>query len=197
MDSAVQVRELTKRFDAFTAVDHVSFEIQPGEIVGLLGPNGAGKTTTIQMLLGVTTPTSGEIRILGMDLRRDRERILEQVNFSSTYVSLPYSLTIWENLSVFAKLYRVPNPAARIDYLCSVFEIADIKHKLTRKLSSGQMTRLSLAKALLNDPKSRSGRGRQGPHLAQADPARQRPVDPVHVPQHARDGADVQSHPVS
>ncbi len=151
--AVVEVRELTKSFETTLAVDRISFDIGAGEIVGLLGPNGAGKTTTIQMLLGVTTPTSGSIRILGLDLRRDRERILEQVNFSSTYVSMPFSLTVEENLRIFARLYHVPNAAARIDEVVRIFEIDDFRTKLTRKLSTGQMTRVSLAKALLNQPK--------------------------------------------
>ncbi len=98
--SVVEVRKLTKRFERVTAVNEISFEIYQGEILGMLGPNGAGKTTTIQMLLGVTTPTSGQIRILGLDLNHRREEILGQVNFSSSYVSLPQSLTVWENLRV-------------------------------------------------------------------------------------------------
>ena len=151
--SVVEVRKLTKRFERVTAVNEISFEIYQGEILGMLGPNGAGKTTTIQMLLGVTTPTSGQIRILGMDLDRNREEILAQVNFSSSYVSLPQSLTVWENLRVFAQIYHVRNYREKIDRLLSVFEIAPLRDTVTRKLSTGQLTRVSLAKALLNDPK--------------------------------------------
>ncbi len=151
--SVVEVRKLTKRFERVTAVNEISFEIYQGEILGMLGPNGAGKTTTIQMLLGVTTPTSGEIRILGLDLNRRREEILGQVNFSSSYVSLPQSLTVWENLRVFAQLYHVKNYREKIDHLLSVFEITQLRNTVSRKLSTGQSTRVSLAKALLNDPK--------------------------------------------
>jgi len=151
--SVVEVRKLTKRFERVTAVNEISFEIYQGEILGMLGPNGAGKTTTIQMLLGVTTPTSGQIRILGLDLNRRREEILGQVNFSSSYVSLPQSLTVWENLRVFAQLYHVRNYREKIDRLLSVFEIAPLRDTVSRKLSTGQSTRVSLAKALLNDPK--------------------------------------------
>ncbi|HXC61259.1 MAG TPA: ATP-binding cassette domain-containing protein, partial [Nitrospiria bacterium] len=96
-DIVVEVKELTKRYDKLIAVDRVSFEIYQGEILGLLGPNGAGKTTMIQMLLGLLIPTTGEIKILGMDLARHREAILSQVNFSSAYVAMPYSLTVIEN----------------------------------------------------------------------------------------------------
>ncbi|HEY5594010.1 MAG TPA: ABC transporter ATP-binding protein, partial [Nitrospiria bacterium] len=151
--SVVEVRKLTKRFERVTAVNEISFEIYQGEILGMLGPNGAGKTTTIQMLLGVTTPTSGQIRILGLDLNRRREEILGQVNFSSSYVSLPQSLTVWENLRVFAQLYHVRNYREKILHLLSVFEISHLQDTVTRKLSTGQLTRVSLAKALLNDPK--------------------------------------------
>ena len=151
--TVVEVRNLTKRFERVTAVNGISFEIYQGEILGILGPNGAGKTTTIQMLLGVTTPTDGQIRIFGLDLARNREEILGRVNFSSTYVSLPQSLTVRENLRVFAQLYQVRNSREKIDHLLSVFEILHLRDTVTRKLSTGQLTRVSLVKALLNDPK--------------------------------------------
>lgn len=149
----VEVKGLTKVFNGLRAVDGISFEIYPGEIVGLLGPNGAGKTTTLQMLLGLTTPTSGEIKLFGLDLKHHRTHILQDVNFSSSYISLPYSLTVMENLLVFARLYGIKYPRERILELLRVFEIEDIKDKVVRKLSSGQITRVCLAKALLNDPK--------------------------------------------
>jgi ABC-2 type transport system ATP-binding protein len=152
-DSVVEVRKLTKRFDRVTAVDEISFDIYQGEILGVLGPNGAGKTTTIQMLLGITTPTGGQIRIFGQDLSRRREEILSQVNFSSSYVSLPQSLTVRENLRIFAQLYHVRNYKKRIDELLETFEITHLRDTVTRKLSTGQGTRVSLTKALLNDPK--------------------------------------------
>lgn len=149
----VEVRQLTKRFGDFTAVDHVSFDIQPGETVGLLGPNGAGKTTTFQMLLGVITPSEGSIHMFGMDLIKHREAILRQVNFSSTYISMPYALTVEENLRVTGKLYGLPDITRRIDDVVKKLEMEDIRQKLTRKLSSGQMTRLTLAKAVMTEPK--------------------------------------------
>ncbi|HET6466110.1 MAG TPA: ABC transporter ATP-binding protein [Nitrospiria bacterium] len=151
--TVVEVRNLTKRFERVTAVNEISFEIYQSEILGILGPNGAGKTTTIQMLLGVTTPTGGQIRIFGLDLARNREEILGRVNFSSTYVSLPQSLTVRENLRVFSQLYQVRNFREKIDHLLSVFEILHLRDTVTRKLSTGQLTRVSLVKALLNDPK--------------------------------------------
>ncbi len=148
-----EVRHLTKRFGDFTAVDDISFDIYPGETLGLLGPNGAGKTTTIQMLLGVITPTKGSIHMFGLDLAHHREQILKQVNFSSTYISMPYSLTAEENLRVIGKLYGLQAISSRIDDVVKKLEMEDIRHKLTRKLSSGQMTRLTLAKAVMTDPK--------------------------------------------
>lgn len=149
----VEIRNLVKRFDGTTAVDGVSFELFQGEILGLLGPNGAGKTTIIQMLLGLTSPDGGRIRILGMELGSQREEILQQVNFSSAYVSLPQSLTISENLNVFARLYGIRNPRERIREVLELFEMQDMADKLTRHLSSGQLTRVCMAKALLNSPR--------------------------------------------
>ena len=134
-------------------VDGVTFELYHGEILGLLGPNGAGKTTIIQMLLGLTTFDRGQIQILGMDLKSHKPEILQQVNFSSAYVALPQSLTIYENLYVFAQLYGVPNPAERIHEVLKLFEMDDLSDKLTRHLSSGQLTRACMAKALLNAPR--------------------------------------------
>ena len=151
-DPVVQVSQLTKRFGDFTAVDGVSFEIRPGEIVGLLGPNGAGKTTTIQMMLGLITPTAGSIRMFGLDLEEHREAIMHRINFSSTYISMPYSLTAEENLRVVAKLYGLTRVDQRIDGVVKQLEMEDFRSKLTRKLSSGQMTRLTLAKAILTEP---------------------------------------------
>jgi len=152
-DPIVEVRGLTKRFGEFTAVDGVSFEIHPGEILGLLGPNGAGKTTTIQMLLGLITPTAGSIRMFGLDLARHRETILSQINFSSIYISMPYSLTVEENLRVVARLYGLKDVRRHIDDVVKKLEMEEFRTKVTRKLSSGQMTRLTLAKAFLTEPK--------------------------------------------
>ncbi|MEX5214387.1 MAG: ABC transporter ATP-binding protein [Nitrospiraceae bacterium] len=153
MTPIVQVRRLTKRFGDFVAVNDISFDIQPGEILGLLGPNGAGKTTTIQMLLGLITPTSGTIRMFGLDLASHREAIMQQVNFSSTYISMPYSLTVEENLRVVARLYGLTHVEQRLDEVMKQLEMEEMRHKLTRRLSSGQMTRLTLAKAILTEPK--------------------------------------------
>ena len=149
----VEIRNLTKRFQDFTAVDNISFDIKEGEILGLLGPNGAGKTTTIHMLLGLITPTVGSIHIFGLDLAKHRETILRQVNFSSTYISMPFSLTVEENLKVIARLYELKHIQQRINDIVKKLEMEDIRHKLTRKLSSGQMSRLTLAKAIMTEPK--------------------------------------------
>lgn len=149
----LQVSHLRKQFGEFTAVDDVSFSIRPGEILGLLGPNGAGKTTTMHMLLGLITPTAGSIQIFGMDLATHREQILQQVNFSSTYISMPLALTVEENLWVVARLYGLSDIKRRVDEIVKKLEMEDFRQKITRKLSSGQMTRLTLAKAFLTEPK--------------------------------------------
>jgi len=149
----LQVANLSKRFGDFTAVNGVSFEIKPGEILGLLGPNGAGKTTTIHMLLGLITPSSGSISMFGLDLATQREQVLQQVNFSSTYISLPLALTVEENLWVVARLYGLSDIARRVDEVVKKLEMQEFRQKVTRKLSSGQMTRLTLAKAFLTEPK--------------------------------------------
>ena len=149
----LEVRNLTKTFGDFTAVNGISFALHPGEILGVLGPNGAGKTTTMHMLLGLITPTSGTISMFGMDLETHREAILQQVNFSSTYMSMPQSLTVEENLWVVARLYGLPDVQRKIDDIVKKLEMGEFRHKVTRKLSSGQMTRLTLAKAFLTEPK--------------------------------------------
>ncbi|MBX5492152.1 MAG: ABC transporter ATP-binding protein [Chloroflexi bacterium] len=153
MTVAIRVKHLSKRFGAQEAVCDISFEVRQGEIVGLLGPNGAGKTTTIQMLLGLIEPTAGDIEILGWDLVRHRTTVLQQVNFSSAYVSLPPRLTVWENLDVFARLYEVPDHQARIRELLEYFEITQLRDRQVGTLSSGQVARVNLCKAMLNRPR--------------------------------------------
>ncbi len=152
-ETVVEVENLTKDFKNLRAVDHVSFEVKAGEILGILGPNGAGKTTIIHMLLGLTSPTSGSIRVFGLDLKKHRSEILQRANFSSTYVAMPYSLTVKESLRVFARLYRVRQREERIAELLRIFEMEEIKNKEVRHLSSGLITRLNLAKALINSPR--------------------------------------------
>lgn len=148
----LEVEALSKRFGDLTVVDGISFALERGEILGLLGPNGAGKTTVIQMLLGLITPTAGRIRVFGLDLARHRQEILQRVNFSSTYVSLPYSLTVRENLQVFARLYGVRSARTKVDDLIEQFDLKAKANRPSKELSSGQLTRLHLAKAMLNDP---------------------------------------------
>lgn len=134
-------------------MDNISFEIKEGEILGLLGPNGAGKTTTTQMLLGVTTPTSGRINVFGLDFEKHRTEILKKVNFSSSYLNLPWRLTVEENLLVFAGLYEVKNPKQRINEVLAQFEANDLRHRKISQLSAGQKTKVMLCKAFLNRPR--------------------------------------------
>ena len=150
--SIVEVKNLNKQFGKFTAVQDLSFSVGNGEIVGLLGANGAGKTTTIHMLLGLTKPTAGSVSLFGKDIERERVSILQRINFASSYVQLPYNLRVVENLKVFARIYGVREAGRKIDELLEMFEISHLKFKTSGMLSSGEQTRLNLAKALLNDP---------------------------------------------
>ena len=149
---AIHVENLTKKFDNKIAVDGVSFEVKSGTITALLGGNGAGKTTTISMLLGLLLPTSGRIEVLGEDMVASRNRILSQINFSSPYVDLPKRLTVKENLRVFAGLYGLRRPVQRIEELASALNLEGFFDQPTGQLSSGQLTRVALAKALINAP---------------------------------------------
>src|SRR3989344_2971458 len=153
MGALIEVKNLAKEFGQVKAVDSISFSIEEGKITGLLGPNGAGKTTTIQMLLDLITPTRGTIKIFGLDMKQNREEILGKMNFSSPYVSLPGNLKVWENLATFARLYGVRDIKAKIHELVDFFQIRDLLPRMTSTLSTGQLTRLNLTKALLNDPK--------------------------------------------
>lgn len=148
----LQVSHLVKKFGDLTPVDGISFEIPPGEILGLLGANGAGKTTAINMILGIVTPTSGSIRVFDKDLARERIAILRRMNFCSTYTQLPGNLRVWQNLTVFGKIYRVPHLKKRIDEVLELLEIAHLKNRVSGNLSAGESTRLNLCKALLNRP---------------------------------------------
>jgi len=149
----LQVENLTKKFGLYKAVNNITFSLKEGEILGILGPNGAGKTTTIQMLLGVLTPTSGEISYFGKSLHQHKEEILEQVNFSSTYTKLPDNLTVLENLTFISYLYDIKNRKERITKLVDLFNLSNLMHLQGSDLSAGQMTRLNLAKAFINYPK--------------------------------------------
>ena len=147
------VEGLRKSYGSVTAVEDVSFRIAPGEIVGLLGPNGAGKTTTIHMVLGVLAPSAGSIRIDGLDLARQRCEALQRTNFAAVQAPLPGNLTVAQNLRVFGLLYGVRGLSARVEALLSEFDLAPFRRTKTGLLSSGEQTRVSLAKAMLNDPR--------------------------------------------
>jgi ABC-2 type transport system ATP-binding protein len=148
----LEVDQLTKRFGDVTAVDRLTFAVARGEAVGLLGVNGAGKTTAMNMVLGLTEPTSGSVRVFGMDLARHRIAILRRCNASSAYAALPSNLLVWQNLYVFAKIYGVPDPRRRIGSLLELLEVAHLRDRVTGHLSAGESTRVNLCKALLNDP---------------------------------------------
>lgn len=148
----VEVRELTKQFNGFTAVDNLDLDLRPHCTTALLGSNGAGKTTTIAMLLGLLLPTRGRIRIFGEDLIRDRFKILPRVNISSPYIDLPQRLTVRQNLTVYSRLYKISAAKNRIAKLSEDLELNDFIDRQLRKLSAGQKTRVSLAKALINEP---------------------------------------------
>lgn len=149
----LEVKNLTKKFGNFSAVDTISFSVKEGEILGFLGPNGAGKTTTMQMLLGVLTPTSGEINYFGKNLTTHREEILEKVNFSTTYTNLPWILSVRENLTFISYLYDIPNRKKRVEEIIELFKLTDLAKKTMSQLSAGQLTRVNLSKAFLNKPK--------------------------------------------
>ena len=149
----LSVSDLRRTYGATAAVDGISFEVRPGEIVGLLGPNGAGKTTTIDMVLGVLAPSSGAIRIDGLELATHRARALEVTNFAAVYASLPGNLTVAQNLRVFGLLYGVRGLGARIDALLRELELERFRDMKFGVLSSGEQTRVGLAKALLNAPR--------------------------------------------
>jgi ABC-2 type transport system ATP-binding protein len=149
----IEVNNLVKNFGTFEAVKGISFYVEEGTITGFLGPNGAGKTTTIQMLLDIITPTTGDIKIFGENYKDNRASILSKLNFSSPYVSMPGSLKVWENLYTFARLYGVKNIKEKVKEVASFFEIENMMDKMTASLSTGQLTRMNLTKALMNDPK--------------------------------------------
>lgn len=156
MSYVLEVKNLKKSFgkkEPFVAVDSISFDLRAGEILGLLGPNGCGKTTTIQMLLGTLDPTEGKIRYFGKDLFKERSTILQHVSFASTYTSLPYVLTVEENLICFGHLYDIKNPLKEAEEFLRRFGIYELRKKKVSSLSAGQVTRLMLVKAFFTRPK--------------------------------------------
>jgi len=153
-DGAIlSISGLTKEYDSFKAVDRLSFSVNEGEIVGLLGPNGAGKTTTINMILGILTPTSGSIEILGKMIEKRRSEISKKVNFAAVYAHVPANLTVRQNLYVFALLYGIKSIKQRISALLQEFDLEHFAATKAGLLSSGELSRLNLAKALMNKPK--------------------------------------------
>lgn len=152
-EPVLQVSDLTKAYGGETVVDAVSFGVAHGEIVGLLGPNGAGKTTTINMILGVVAPTAGTILIDGLDIARQRSRALAATNFAAVYAPLPGNLTVYQNLRTFGLLYGVRDLSRRIDELLIQFDLRRFRDTKCGVLSSGEQTRVGLAKAMINRPR--------------------------------------------
>lgn len=152
MPGVLSVENLRKQYGETLAVDGLSFDVARSEIVGLLGPNGAGKTTTINMILGVLQPTAGSIRIEGIDVEEYRSKALERTNFAAVYAPLPGNLTVYQNLRIFGLIYAVGNLSDRIEALLKQFELDRFRDVKAGVLSSGEQTRLCLAKAMLNQP---------------------------------------------
>jgi ABC-2 type transport system ATP-binding protein len=149
---AVRADRLTKVYKTSTAVAGISFALEPGTVTGLLGGNGAGKTTTIAMIMGLVQPTAGSVRVFGCEMPRERHRVLRRMNFESPYVEMPMRLTIRQNLTVFGMLYGVEDLAERIKQITGDLDLSDLLDRPSGKLSAGQKTRVSLAKALVNSP---------------------------------------------
>ena len=152
MTNSIEVINLSKSYKSKKAVKNISFKINENEIVGLLGPNGCGKTTTIAMILGLLKPSSGKVLINGMNIENHRISLLHKMNFISPYIELPKKLTVKQNLIVYGKLYSVKNLNERIDCLTNKLRLKEFLNNMTGELSSGQKNRVSLAKALINDP---------------------------------------------
>ena len=152
VEPVIAVDQLVKVYKTTRAVDGISFGLEGGSITGLLGGNGAGKTTTIAMLMGLTSPTSGSAHVLGAEMPRERYRVLQRMNFESPYVEMPMRLTVRQNLTVFGMLYGVAELSSRIKDVAAELELTELLDRPTGKLSAGQKTRVSLAKALINAP---------------------------------------------
>lgn len=150
--TTIEVNNLFKQFKSALAVNNISFKINKGTIIGLLGPNGCGKSTTIGMMLGLIKPTSGTVVINGQNIENNRTSLLEKMNFISPYIELPKRLTVEENLKVYGRLYGVKNLEGKISEIMEKLNLTEFKKRKTGELSSGQKNRVSLAKALINDP---------------------------------------------
>ncbi len=153
MTNVLSAAGLGRVYGDTVAVDGISFEVGENEIVGLLGPNGAGKTTIINMVLGVLEPSSGTIRIEGVDIAANRVRALERTNFAAVYAPLPGNLTVRQNLMFFGLIYGVKDLSGRIEALLDQFDLKRLRHSKCGVLSSGEQTRAALAKAMLNKPR--------------------------------------------
>ncbi|MDE2272901.1 MAG: ABC transporter ATP-binding protein, partial [Gammaproteobacteria bacterium] len=151
-DPVLSVSDLSKRYGGTPAVDGVSFTVARNEIVGLLGPNGAGKTTTINMILGVLAPSAGRILIDGVDVARRRREALARTNFAAVYAPLPGNLTVYQNLRVFGLIYAISGLRRRIESLLDQLRLRELRDVKCGVLSSGEQTRVELAKAMLNRP---------------------------------------------
>lgn len=152
VSAAIEVAHLVKVYKTTRAVDDVSFRIARGSVTGLLGGNGAGKTTTIAMIMGLVLPTSGSIRVLGCSMPEQSAEVLGKMNFESPYVDMPMRLTVRQNLTIFGRLYAVPNLRERIEQLAADLDLGEFLDRANGKLSAGQKTRVALAKALINQP---------------------------------------------
>jgi ABC-2 type transport system ATP-binding protein len=150
--NVLSVANLHKRYGDTVAVDDISFQVAQNEIVGLLGPNGAGKTTTINTILGVLEPTSGSIRIEGRDIARQRREALARTNFAAVYAPVPGNLTVAQNLKVFGLIYNIQHVGRRVGELLEEFDLERFRNVKCGLLSSGEQTRVSLAKAMINRP---------------------------------------------
>jgi len=153
MENSIEVINLSKSYGSKMAVKNIKFKVEENEIIGLLGPNGCGKTTTIAMILGLLKPSNGEVLINGMNIENHRIFLLHKMNFISPYIELPKKLSVKQNLIVYGKLYSVKNLNNKIEQLANELRLENLLHKITGELSSGQKNRVSLAKALINDPK--------------------------------------------
>jgi ABC-2 type transport system ATP-binding protein len=152
MIKTLEITGLRKVYGDLVAVDSISFDVNRDEILGLLGPNGAGKTTTINMILGVLEPDAGNINIEGIDIASRRSEAIGRTNFAAVYTPLPGNLTVYQNLNIFSRLYGVKRFKERIDELLREFDLESFKDTKCGALSSGEQTRVSLAKAMLNRP---------------------------------------------
>ena len=152
MSNSIEVINLSKNYKSKRAVSNINFKINQNEIVGLLGPNGCGKTTIIGMILGLLKPSSGQVLINGTNIEKNKISLLHKMNFISPYIELPKKLKVKQNLIVYGKLYNVKNLDERIEYLANKLRLNELLDKVTGELSSGQKNRVSLAKALINNP---------------------------------------------